>query len=208
MPNCDFYGTIDDHAAILEWLFDEGTCEVYELYSAYDALLKRFASGSEVLAEFDQVHENGVKWDAVHLQLRVLGASPPLAPRRITLDQRRCRGATFRYVADGCGLVQLYLKTPSKHGLDNSHTNHGSVARVQAFSFLQEEPPDLNAWDFKKINSFSARLNRQIKKRGVAKRGSRPVLPGALALWQSGVPFFPLNTGDVTVTHRGELKSY
>jgi hypothetical protein len=49
MPNCDWYATIDDHLGLLRWLFEERTCDVYELSSDHGKPLKHFASAEDVL---------------------------------------------------------------------------------------------------------------------------------------------------------------
>jgi hypothetical protein len=106
----------------------------------------------------------------------VLGAGPAFEPRRIALDPGACGGATFRYAAEGWGLVQLYLSAPRAGRLENSHTNHNSKARAELWEPIRGVEPGSAAWDFPRITAFSSRLNRQIKKRGVAKIGSRVVL--------------------------------
>ena len=35
MPNCDWFGTQADHVPILDFLFNENECEVYELASEF-----------------------------------------------------------------------------------------------------------------------------------------------------------------------------
>src|SRR4051812_12429510 len=125
MPNCDFYATPHDQRTLLEWLFAERTCRVFEPASEPEKPLKEFLSAQEVLAQFDRVYSNGKPRQTVHLQLYVIGASPPFSPTRVELDFKRT-GATFRYSADGWGLVQLYLAAPAANRLANSHTNHQS----------------------------------------------------------------------------------
>jgi hypothetical protein len=194
MPNCDFYATPKDHAEILTWLFSEGTCRVYELSSEFEMPLREFRSAAEVLERFADVLPGGSKRTVVYLQLYVLGASPPFVPRRVTLDPKACGGATFRYAAEGWGLVQLYLASLTSHGLDSSHTNHNSEKRAQAW-----EPASISAWDFKRISGFSSRLNREIRKRRIAKVGSRVILPGALEIWNSGLPLVPYNPKEYAI---------
>lgn len=191
MPNCDFYAIPEDHERLLHWLFGEGACRVFELSSDFEQPLKEFRSVGDVLSQFDRTYSTGKKWATVHLQLYVLGACPPFVPRRVQLNPNACDGATFRYAADGWGLVQLYLAAANSRGLDNSHTNHGSQKRAEAWAPIIPAMQDVDLWDFKKINSFSSRLNRQIKKLSVAKIGSRPILSGALKLWQEGVSLLP-----------------
>jgi hypothetical protein len=185
MPNCDFYAAPDDHEPLLTWLFADGACHVYELYSDFEQPLKRFASAAEVLSQFERCYPSGERWHSVHLQLYVLGASPPFRSERIALNPNACNGATFRYTAAGWGLIQLYLSAPNRKGLENSHTNHSNRRRAEAHGMRG------NAWDFERITAFSSRLNRQIRKQAVAKLGSRVVLPGALMLWERDVSLNP-----------------
>lgn len=193
MPNCDFYATPQDQMPLLDWVFAEGTCRVFELASEFERPLKEFHSSSDILSEFSRVYTNGATWHTVHLQLYVIGASPPFVPRRVELNPQACNGATFRFAADGWGLVQLYLATPTANGLNSSHTNHFKLPGAQKWAPLSPEMAPVSEWDFTKIASFSSRLNRQIKKLSVAKIGSRAVLPGALHLWQTGVSLQPYN---------------
>lgn len=194
MPNCDFYATLEDHEHVLSWLFADATCHVYELSSEFEKSLKRFESAVDVMSHFERRYPNGKLWK-IHLQLYVLGAGPAFEPRRIALDPGACGGATFRYAAEGWGLVQLYLSAPRAGRLENSHTNHNSKARAELWEPIRGVEPGSAAWDFPRITAFSSRLNRQIKKRGVAKIGSRVVLAGALKLWESGVSLAPYVPG-------------
>lgn len=196
MPNCDFYATTQDHAQVLDWLFAEGTCKVFESYSQVEMQLKELHSTQEVLAEFDQVHADGAPTTTVHLKLFVVGAGPSFVPRRIQLNPKHCNGATFRYAADGFGLIQFYLSRTGPKGLENSHINHCTAARAGNCTASAPAPPFADEWDFKKITSFSTRLNRQIRNLGVAKIGSCPVLPGALDLWNEGVFLLPFRQQD------------
>ena len=200
MPNCDFYATEQDHCYLLNWLFAEGTCRIFELSSQFDEQLKEFHSTEEVLAEFDRVYTNGMRWHTVHLQLYVVGAGPSFVPRRVDLDPTKCGGATFRYAAEGWGLVQLYLSRAESNGLRNSHTNHFTAIGADKWIPLDPEKPSPDNWDFKRIAAFSARLNRQIKKLSVAKIGTRAVFPGARDLWNGGVSLLPFNHANARLT--------
>ncbi len=191
MPNCDFYGTLDDHRQLLNWLFTEGTCRVFELASDFERPLKEFKNAQEVLSQFERTYITGEKWHTVYLQLYVTGASPPFVPRRVQLDPEKCKGATFRYAAEGWGLVQLYLGAITVHGLKDSHSNHNSEKRAIAWAPTFNDTQNVEPWDFKKITNFSSRLNRQIKRFSAAKRGSRAIFPGALKLWEDGITLLP-----------------
>jgi hypothetical protein len=202
MPNCDFYATPQDHQGLLTWLFEEKTCHVYELSSMVEQPLRRFASVQRVLELFEERYTTGERMRTVHLQLHVLGASPLFLPNRVALNPKTCDGATFRYVAEGWGLVQLYLGTICRGELLNSHTNHFSQKSAGSWVGVREQTAKVGEWDFKRITSFSSRLNREIKRRSVARLGSRAVLPGALALWEAGMNFPPFRHGSIELQPR------
>ena len=199
MPNCDFYATVEDHEGLLSWLFSEATCRVFELSSDFELPLRQFQSPEEVLQQFERRYPTGEKWREVHLQLYVIGAGPQFKPRRVALDPKACEGATFRYEAEGWGLVQLYLASATTDGLENSHTNHNSEKRAEAWAPTYRKHGDPSAWDFKRITSFSSRLNRQIRKRAAGKIGGRVVLPGAMKVWESGLPLRPYKPGQKVI---------
>lgn len=187
MPNCDWYGTPADNKPILDFIFSEGTCDVYESHSEAETPLQQFTSSEEVLAQFENTYSNGKKEHSVHLQLYVKGSGPPFTPRRYSLNPERCDGATYRYSADGMGLVQLYIERCVDGVLLNSHTNRNSEKRAANWF----DPDEIPLWDFKAVSRFSSRLNRQIRKLGVAKLGSQVVLPEASELWKSGARLMP-----------------
>jgi hypothetical protein len=202
MPNCDFYATPDDHRGILEWIFADGSCEVYELASEFEKPLRCFKTPEEVLGEFDRVLPNGKKQTMVLLQLYVIGAGPPFLPTRVGLDSKECGGATFRYCAEGWGLIQLYLGSLRDNLLEDSHTNHNTRRRAETWASTYPEFKNPDAWDFDKVSSYSFRLNREIRKRRVGKIRGRPILPGGMQIWDAGLPLWPYKPGEHELTER------
>jgi len=204
MPNCDFYAVPNDHQQLLDWLFREGTCRLFELYSDFEKPLREFCSVEEVMSLFSRAYSNGKMWDTLHLRLYVLDAGPSIVPRRVKLDPKACNGATFRYAAEGWGLVQLYLAAEGTDGLKNSHTSHFSLKRAGTWASTIPESQPIALWDFKRITAFSSRLNRQIKKMSVATIGRRAVLSGALGLWEKGIALLPFRQdGTVAIVRAG-----
>ena len=199
MPNCDWYGEIEDHSQILDELFSENLCEVYELSSDYSESLKKFSGTSEVLEQFNKRHKNGMAWKAVYLQLHLIGSGPTFKPRRVELNPKKCDGATFRYRAEGWGLIQLYLERSSEGTLSASHTNHNSKLRAHKWAPTCLEMEEPAAWDFDSITKFSSRLNRRIRKLSVGKIGSRAVLSGAFKKWNEGCVLSPYSPDDTDV---------
>jgi hypothetical protein len=184
MPSCHFYGVPEDHLGLLEWLFTERTCHVYPLYSDPDTSLRRFESPEEIIAPFSRLYTTGERWHALYLGLYILDSGPPMQPIRVSLNPESCNGATFRYRLNGWTNVTLYLKAPNAdQRLESCETNHATYkAALRWNEFHPEE--NLDGWDFARINAFSGRLNRQIKKRSIGQWRSRPILPGAEPYWK------------------------
>lgn len=197
MPNCDFYATPADHSELLSWLFSERSCEVYELASEVETPLKRFESAEEVTDEFKRSYGNGKPRTDVYLQIYVLGAGPPFVPQRTILDPAKCDGATYRFGAEGWGLVQLYLSAPSDGRLSCSHTNHNTRKRAETWERSGGSLGPVAAWDFDRITSFSSRFNRYVKRSALAAIGSRAVLPHALEASMSGLKLDPYDAKDL-----------
>ena len=76
MPNCDFYATPEDHRGILDWLFADRSCDVYELASDFEKPLRQFRSTDEVLQQFDRHHTSGDPWTSINMQLYLHGCRP------------------------------------------------------------------------------------------------------------------------------------
>ncbi len=195
MPNCDWYGSLEDHKSILDFIFQENECEVYELASEYEKPLKRFFSTAEVLNEFKRPYPKGNKRKNVYLQLYVLGSGPKFKPKKTKLNPSACDGATFRYNAAGWGLVQLYISVLANFCLEDPHTNHNIKKRAETGAARHKELGKPSLWDFVLIQKFSSKLNRRIRKGYVAKLGSKVVLEGAFQLWESGNILAPYKKG-------------
>lgn len=189
MPNCDFYAAGTDHRSILDFLLTRGECDIYELGSRFEQPLHRFRT----LRDFE-THYGISDWrvggsQTILLQLYAHGAGGQFFARRTNLNPECCDGATFRYCAEGWGLIQLYLEPPRECHLRSSHTNHNSAKRAAAWSDTRENLGSPSDWDWARVSSFSARLNRFIRSLAVAKDGSRSILPHAAALRSEGMVF-------------------
>lgn len=185
MPNCDWYGTRADHRPLLEWLFADDGCDVMESYSKFERPIERYRSADEVLAEFDKTFRGGKAVHSVHLALWPRNCGPCVPVSRFALDPACCGGATWRDCCDGT-CVQFYLQDVSAGRLDNSHTNTPSTQRMGAKDG-KVAGPNGDVWDIGAINRFSARLNRQIMSRAVARIGVRSVMAGAALAWSQSV---------------------
>jgi hypothetical protein len=179
MPNRDFFALGEDQRQVLEYVFTEGACRVYELSSPFDRELAEFKSVADIEARY-AIHDWTVPdREALLLQLHPRDAAGKLVIERIELIPRKCKGATFRYACKGWGLVQLYLESVHRGVLRASHTNHNSPKRATAWSSTLPELGTPKAWNWSEVTAFSRRLNRHIDKLAVAKIGSQRVLPHA-----------------------------
>jgi len=185
VPNLDFYAVGSDFDPILDFVFEQSGCHVFESYSAPGTELLRFHSADELRAR----HEVGVSAGSsasIHLQLVPPGATKSYQIERIRLDPAKCNGHTFRYSIRGWGLIQLYLGGIGPHGVTNSHTNHNTQSRAQKWEPIISANVDADDWNWREVNSTSGKLNRQIRKLCAYKLGSRPVLPAAAEAFAAG----------------------
>ena len=173
MPNCDWYGTIEDHQVVLEYVFSQSELSVWELASTKGPL-RSFSEVGEILKEFERPYPVGGKQkSSVYLQPYVEGScARGFVPHKE-------HGREF---ADGFGLVQLYLERPSG---EPSHTNHSSKKCAEKWNSLVDHDNETD-WDFDLVARTSSRLNRFIRKSSEEKIGFRVLLPGAADLWHAG----------------------
>ncbi|MER2559125.1 MAG: hypothetical protein ABTQ32_00305 [Myxococcaceae bacterium] len=182
MPNCDFYAAGDDFHLLVDFVLRETSCRVFELSSRPNQRVREFHSADALFA----LPRRGVQWPPL-LVLWPVSANANVKFRRVHVSAQGRQRAWWREEPDGWGLIQLYLVGPKGRSLSPSHTNHNTAARAGRWrsTYPDLEPP--SSWDFAAVTRESSRLNRFIRAQAVAKFGSRPVLPGAAALFEAGV---------------------
>ena len=183
MPNCDFYALRDDAVAVLNYVYGETDCHVYEMASRPGEDLRQFNAVADLLAAFDLGHGR----TSVLLQLYSRSMKGSFRIKRIDFDPARVKGPAWRYDACGWGAIQLYFGGIHENQIHPSHTNHNSEQR--AITWEPTSKGDLGAvasWDWEAVGRISSALNRRIARLGVSKHGSRPVLPAAWAAANSG----------------------
>lgn len=182
MPNCDFYAAGADYQLLLDFITSQTTCRVFELSSRPNRRVREF----DGFAALEASKERGTAWPPL-LVLWPVSANANVRFRRVNVAAQGRRRAWWREEPEGWGLIQLYLSGPSGRSLAPSHTNHNTRARAQRWYATSPELGPISAWDFEAVARESARLNRFIRARAVDRLGSRPVLPGAQALFEVGV---------------------
>ena len=181
MPNCDFYALAEDCRAVLDFIFEQDGWVLHELSSRPDHEVRVFRATADVCSAFS------IGKTATHFQLHAPEMGGRAQHRRIVFEPGAVKGATFRYATDGWGLIQLYFGALRKDGtLTNSHTNHNSEVRAQAWAPTYRNDPSPEEWDWAGVKRVSGRLVRFIRKLGVGKLGSRPILPAAHAAQKNG----------------------
>lgn len=182
MPNCDFYAAGDDFHLLVDFVLRETSCRVFELSSRPNKRVREFRSADALVA----LQRRGVLWPPL-LVLWPVSANASVRFRRVNVAAQGRRGAWWREEPEGWGLIQLYLVGPRGRSLSPSHTNHDTAARAGRWRSTYPELEAPSSWDFGAVTRESSRLNRFIRAQAVAKLGSRPVLPGAAALFEAGV---------------------
>ncbi len=184
MPNCHWFGSIDDHAVLLQDILQQGEVDIYELGSRSNTPIRIFTNVDDILSEFDVPYDNGALRIQLHLNLWVHGAGPNPA-----LNLAAPNGGPSRHPhSSTLGYVQFYLERAVSGQLKHSQTNTTTAARMGAKDGIFTDE-DGAKWDLRQTNRYSSKLNRMIRKRAVAKLGSISVLPGAAALWHKGERF-------------------
>jgi len=183
MPNCDFYAANRDHLKILTFLFESGDCDLYQSQCKPFKTIDRLKCIQDVESSFEFTDWRCIP-QTMYLQIYAHGAGGSV---QIEPVAQNTPYAAFR--TSGWGLIQLYLEAPRGNFLGSSHTNHFSEGRAQTWSNTVQDMESPDAWDWARINSFSGRLNRFIRKLGVDKVGSRAILEHAAKLRESGIVF-------------------
>ncbi len=169
MPNCDFYALAGDCEQVLDFIFAQPGWTLYELYSQWDKPVRVFSSTKSVRDSVDLCRES------THFQLYAPEMGGGVQFHRI----ERNMGETVRYSTEGWGLIQVYFGSLHDGLLTNSHTNHNSETRAYNWSATTHDLGDIDEWNWSGVERTSGKLVRFIRKLGVAKHGSQPVLKQA-----------------------------
>lgn len=182
MPNCNFYAVDEDFKLILDLVFNELKCNVYQKYSEPNAELIQFHSSAEVI-EYYQLNSFSTQMSkSAHLMLWPTEASDNFVISNQVINSKKFKGAT-RQRAEGWGLIQLELQSNSVKGLKPSQTNNSSEKRARAWeSKSQEELGLVSEWKWDVVVRTAKKLNDYIRNKSNKKIGATAVLPNAAKL--------------------------
>lgn len=184
MAQLDFYALRSDIELVLEFVFDQTDCRVFESYSRPGYELREFLS-LDSLRESDFLEANHGRY-FLRLLSRSINCEPTV--REFTLTKT---GQT-RQAVNAPGMFQItegHRLDTQDDALSWSTFGHWNEAGAKQRS---NYPDDLlEAVDWKRMRRISGQIQRHIKnKLAVAKIRTRPVLPGAykgldesLTLW-------------------------
>lgn len=180
-----FFATKSDKINLLDFIFNETDLKIFDLASPYGQEISEYKSADEITTKFDL--ENGGQ-SSVTFQLWAQRFGSNILFRKIDLNPKYCNGYTFRYSADGWGLIQLYFGGQKNNELFHSHIGHfnekGALKQEEANHFNGK----VDKWDWKEIEKTSRKLKNQIhNKIAVRKIGSYGILPGANTLNNNGI---------------------
>lgn len=182
MANLDFYADEPDIKNILEFIFAETDCKIFEAYSEFDSDLREFKSVSEVLEAYD----NSI--GTLLLQLWSPSVSSNVIVKKISLDPQKCDGATYRFRFEGWGLVQLNFRRIQDEEIYPSHFGHNSEKRARKWESIDFDELDLvDNWDWQLLKEISGKIQYLIRKKlAVSKFNSRPILEAAFEKHSKG----------------------
>lgn len=179
MPNSDFYAYGDDHRLILDFLFNQKACRVF------DATVDGDCDSHEFLDLASLQHRYGISdWGtgpsrSITLVLYADGANGDLVFSKTEISSRRKFTGDIRSKCEGWGVVHLYLNAPGCRRPLPSHSNHNTETRARNWRDTISRLGNPDAWDWGVVVSFSRKLNCFIRSHAVYSIGSRPVLPVA-----------------------------
>jgi hypothetical protein len=180
VPTIGFFAAREDLVALLDWLLVRERLRACEAYSELDSPLRHFRTPAEVATAFDMGNDRHGTGVAIHLALWSREVLPEPQPRRIDVKPARGGGATFRFAAEGNGLIYLLLGGLHERVITRSTVSQNSETRAETWGVGE-------GVDWEGANKLWARISYHLRKRAsTAAAGSSPVLPQALALVDEG----------------------
>ena len=195
MPNFDFFAAGDDHRAVLEFVFNELKCDVYELSSEPGCSCAQFRSSEEIMSLYGFTDWSELN-RSILLQLHPHEAGGEVTFKETILKYPASPDKAVKYSSQGWGLIQLYLEPPRRGVLQSSHTNHNSETRANTWHSTITDMGSPSAWNWAAVSRFSRQLNSFIRKSAVDKIYSQVVMPQARAMRASGLKFWPWDRDD------------
>ena len=183
--NYNFFADKNDKLKILEYIFRETDLSIYDMASRFGQEITEYKTVMEIESAFDL--DKGDKF-AVSLQLWSPKHKGEVYSRRVELNPAQCEGHTFRYAAEGWGLIQLFLGGMKDGVLSQSHIGHFNEKGASRWETTEEKKSAVGQWSWTEIKKTSGQLKNQIQnKMAIRKIRSLGILEGADQLETKGI---------------------
>ena len=146
---------------LLASIFLESGVDVYPAYSDLGEHILQFQDANEVhkFAKVNLFVPKGL----LHLAIRYPNSGPAVQIQKISLNPDKCNGFTFRFSADGWGLIHVLCE--AKTGTEiNCRISVNSPKRASHWQDTSPELGDPAEWDWPIVEKHARRLIRIIKK--------------------------------------------
>jgi hypothetical protein len=144
---------------IVDAIFDENPSAVIEAYSALGQPARVFSSSQELCAYAEARRNSDER--SVHIAVHYPDMAGRVVNTRLALDPARCAGHTYRFRADGWGLIQVYLQLGS--GSLGSFVSANSEKRANAWAATIPDLDPPAVWDWPAVARHLRRLRRALK---------------------------------------------
>ena len=174
----DFYAAPEDIKKVFDFIFTDLNLEAYLAYSGYGEEMKSYTSTDQILKDFSFTDTVD---NTINFQLWTPRFEGDLVINKINLDPRRCKGHTFRYTAEGWGLIQFYCGILKTNELHFSHLGHQSIKRATQWQDSYQNLGSVEKWNWKEVETTGRKMKYYIQKKlGVTRIGNYDTLENAL----------------------------
>jgi hypothetical protein len=174
--NYDFYADENDIITILDFIFCETDLILYELASNYGQEINYYSNTEDVLKKYK--FSSSVE-PSSYFQLWTPRFNGDLVIRKIELNPKYCKGHTFRYSAEGWGLIQIYFGCKKNNKLKPSHLGHQSEKRALIWEDTINNLGAVSKWNWKEVESTAKKLKYHIHKLAIKKVNGYDILQDA-----------------------------
>lgn len=157
-----------DLSQVLAAIFDSRAI-VYEAYSAYERELLSFSNFASLKSYISSFREQK-NFICVSIHYPDTGGNTSI--RRIALNPAKCNGASYRYAAEGWGLIQLQMDF-AKSPMVQVRLAVNTLARANAWAPTYPEMESPEAWNWRLVEKQARRLIRVLRKHALARNNDR-----------------------------------
>lgn len=144
---------------LAEAIFKESPIAVVEAYSSLGQELREFRNAAEV-CNYAKANRDSNS-TSVHLAVLYPDMNGSISTTRIAINPSKCDGHTFRYKAEGWGLIWVYLEM--KQSPVGSFVSANSEKRAHSWAATYPEMESPATWHWPAVARHLRRLRRVLK---------------------------------------------